>query len=147
MLKQQAILQASLHELRMEKAATGSQAETETLEAATEEYEQLTTARKTITLLQTPAERNAVNATVQTPVHHSGHQSYQSIKANTLNSVTATHPDAKPPMTSQSPVCQLNMDNAEAKYCRNQSDMPSTKISDHDFIKLALCLSSQGEAT
>ncbi|KAL7834871.1 hypothetical protein SRHO_G00291180 [Serrasalmus rhombeus] len=148
MLKQQAIIQANLHELRMEKAAAAAQAEGEILEAAAEEYEQTSPPqqRNSIMLPQTPAELHGENAAVQMPVQQPGHQFYQSVTANTLHSFTAPLPDAKPPMTSHSPVCQPTMDNGVQSY-RNQGDMPSSEVSDHEFIELAPHHSSRGQTT
>ncbi|KAL7834879.1 hypothetical protein SRHO_G00291310 [Serrasalmus rhombeus] len=148
MLKQQAIIQANLHELRMEKAAAAAQAEGEILEAAAEEYEQTSPPqqRNSIMLPQTPAELHGENAAVQMPVQQPGHQFYQSVTANTLHSFTAPLPDAKPPMTSHSPVCQPTMDSGVQSY-RNQGDMPSSEVSDHEFIELAPHHSSRGQTT
>lgn len=78
MLKQQAVIQANLHELRMEKATA---AEAEVLEAVAEECEQMSPPqqRKNIMLPQTPIELYSENTAVQMPVKQPGHQSYQSV--------------------------------------------------------------------
>ena len=148
MLKQQAIIQANLHELRVEKAAAAAQAEAEILEAAANEYEQASPPqqRKHIMLPQNPIELRSENATVQMPVQQPGHLSLQSVTAGTVNSLTASPPDAKPPMTSHSPVRQPTMDNG-VQSCRNQGDIPSSEISEHEFIELAPHHSSQRQAT
>ncbi|KAI4872903.1 hypothetical protein NFI96_001930 [Prochilodus magdalenae] len=148
MLKQQAIIQANLHELRMEKAAAAAKAEAEILEAAAEEYERRSPPqqRKNLMLLQTSAKLHGENAAAQMSVQQPGHQSYQSVTAKTLNLFTASPPDAKPPMTSHSPVHQPTMDSS-VQNCRNQGEMPSSEISDHEFVELGPRHSSRGQAT
>lgn len=133
MLKQQAILQASLHELRMEKAAAAAQAEAELLEAAAEEYEQGDPLQLSKNMLpQKPDEIHNVSTTVQNPVQYPGHLSYQSvITANSLNAVTTSPPNAKPSTSSHPPVRQPTMDSSGAQNYRNQGATPLSEISDY----------------
>lgn len=150
MLKQQAILQANLHELRMEKAAAAAQAEAELLEAATEEYEQRSPLQqsKNIMLPQTPDEKYNMSPTVQDSVLHPGHLSGKSvILASALNTVTTSCPDAKQSTSSHSPVRQPTMDNGEAQNCRKQGDMLLSEISDYEFCELAPQLSHREGTT
>lgn len=102
MLKQQAILKASLHELRMEKAAAAAQAEAELLEAAAEEYKQGDPLQLSKNMLpQKPDEIHNVSTTVQSPVQYPGHLSDQSvITANSVNAVTTPPPNASLPWTA-----------------------------------------------
>ena len=140
-LLKQAILNASLHELKLQKAVGTANAEAEMLEAAAkEEYKLLTPFRpiKNIMLPQTSdsAEIYGGNAVTQRPDIHPGHLPFQrEIAANTLNSVTSSQPKATPLMTPHSPVRQPTMDKGEAMTRENQGEMPLSEISDREFIE------------
>ena len=105
LLKQQAILNASLHELKLEKAAAAANAEALILQAAAEEYDyELSSPIKRRanenTEPLTQVEMHNSNAEMQTPVTNPGHQSYQGEKAACMvNTVTVSPSDAKPQKT------------------------------------------------
>ena len=107
LLKQQAILNASLHELKLEKTAAAANAEALILEAAAEEYDYewsspIKRRANENTEPLTQVEMNNTNAEMQTPVTNPGHlsRSYQGEKAACMvNTVTVSPSDAKPQKT------------------------------------------------
>ncbi|XP_056093862.1 uncharacterized protein LOC130072671 [Rhinichthys klamathensis goyatoka] len=137
LIKQQAILNASLHELKLAKAAAAANAEAESLEAAAEEEYELLNPLQQIqknSMPLTPVEIHCGNAAMQIPIIHPGHQPYQSAKAaNTVNLVTVSQSDARPQTTS--PVCQLSMDSSEANRCDKQVNASPSEISEHKFLE------------
>ncbi|XP_034547118.1 uncharacterized protein LOC117818374 isoform X1 [Notolabrus celidotus] len=141
MLKQQAILQASLHELKMEKAAAAADAEANVLEAAAQdEYQQfgspLLVHRPVMP--QIPIEFPSGRATTQSSVQNPFLQPYQSAQtANTLHAIT-TPPDAKPPVGTRPPASQPTMGNGEtAKSCVLHSETQRSESSEYAFAELA----------
>ena len=147
LIKQQAILSASLHELKLARALAAANAEAESLEAAAEEENELLNPLQQIkknTMPLTPVEIPCGNAAMQIPIIHPSHQLYQSAKAaNTVNLATVSQSDARAQTTS--PVRQLFMESSEANRCDNQVNASPSEISEHRFLEQTQHHSYKGE--
>ncbi|KAA0714632.1 hypothetical protein E1301_Tti017114 [Triplophysa tibetana] len=135
LMKQQAILNTSLHELKLARAAAAASAEAESLEAAAEEEYELSNSLHE-------------NVAMQIPIIRPVYQPNRSAKADdTVNSVTFSQSDARPQTTTNSPVHQPSMDISEAKRFEKQGNASSSEISDHEFIEPTRHHSPGGEVT
>lgn len=150
MLKQQAILQANLHELKMEKAAAAANAEAEVLEsAAQEEHEQMNAPYQTKSraVPHPSSEHPGENCPVLNPAPHPSLPSHVIIETvNALNTVSLS--EANPPLCPHTPAFQPAMDSGGRTRCSaKQGDATQSEISDYAFVELEPQFSYGGETT